>query len=130
MITDPISDLLARIRNAQAVCKPEVTLAFSRIKFEIAKILEREGYVGSVEQVPDGSRTLLRIPLKYEHRRPAIHFLRRVSRPSRRIYAKTTELPRVQSDLGIAIVSTPSGVMTNKEARARRLGGEVICEIA
>jgi small subunit ribosomal protein S8 len=128
MITDPISDMLTRIRNAQAVKKPEVVLPYSKLKFSIGKILEKEGYVRSVEEVQDDRA--LRIVLKYQKNQPVIRSLKRVSKPGRRVYAKANELPRVLSDIGVAIISTPNGLMTNKEARARKLGGEVICEVA
>ncbi len=130
MITDPISDMLTRIRNAQAVKKREVFLPFSKMKFAIAKILEKEGYLSAVEENAESGRPLLSLSLKYDHAHPAINLVRRVSKPGRRVYAKAGELPRVMSDTGLAIVSTSNGLMTNKEARARRLGGEVICEIA
>ncbi len=130
MINDPISDMLARIRNAQAVRKAELTLPYSKVKFHIAKILENEGYVGNVEEVRDGKFPELRITLKYESREPRIRMIKRVSKPGLRVYAKADELPRVLSDIGIAIISTPNGLMTNKEARVRRLGGEIICEIS
>lgn len=130
MMTDPISDMLTRIRNAQLVKKSEVSLPYSKMKFAIAKIMETEGYVGKVERAEEAKFPMIRINLAYENSTPKIQSVRRVSRPGRRVYAKTTELPRVMSDLGIAIISTPNGLMTNKEARARRLGGEVICEIA
>jgi small subunit ribosomal protein S8 len=130
MMTDPISDMLTRIRNAQAVHKTEVSLPYSRIKFAMAKILEKEGYVAKSEQATDGKFPVIRMKLTYENNQPKIQMVRRVSRPGKRIYAKSTELPTVLSGLGIAIVSTPNGLMTNKEARARHLGGEVICEIS
>lgn len=130
MITDPISDMLARIRNAQAVKKTELTLPYSKVKFHIAKILQKEGYVGTVEQLKEGTFAQLRIELKYENRQPRIQMIKRVSKPGLRVYRKSDELPRVLSDIGIAIISTPNGLMTNKEARTRRLGGEVICEIS
>jgi small subunit ribosomal protein S8 len=130
MITDPISDMLTRLRNAQLVHLPEIVLPYSKIKFAIAKILEKEGYVDRVEQTEIAKHPQLKMSLKYESGRPRIQMINRVSRPSRRVYAKSTELPRVLSDFGIAIISTPNGMMTNKEARARHLGGEVICEIS
>ena len=129
MMTDPISDMLTQIRNAQAVKKPELTLNYSKVKFHIAKILEKEGFVTDVQQVTEAKFPKLRIGLKYDAGAPVISTLKRVSKPGRRVYAKSTELPRVLSDMGIAIISTPNGMMTNKEARARKLGGEVICEI-
>jgi small subunit ribosomal protein S8 len=130
MMTDPISDMLTRIRNAQMVKKAEVSFPYSKMKFAIAKILEQEGYVGKVERAEEAKFPVVRLALAYENNAPKIQSVRRVSRPGRRVYAKTAELPRVMSDLGIAIISTPNGLMTNKQARARRLGGEVICEIA
>jgi small subunit ribosomal protein S8 len=130
MITDPISDMLTRIRNAQLVHKTEVVLPYSKMKFAIAKILEHEGYVGSVEQVQEAKFTRLRVELTYNNGYPKITQIQRVSKPGNRVYAKSDQLPRVLSDFGIAIISTPNGLMTNKEARARHLGGEVICKVS
>jgi len=129
MMTDPISDMLTRIRNAQAVSKSKVILPYSKVKFAIAKILEKEGYVTGVERTEQGKFPALRIGLMYQNNQPKIRTLRRVSKPGLRVYAKNNELPYVQSGFGIAIISTPNGMMTNSEARARSLGGEVICEI-
>lgn len=129
MMTDPISDMLTRIRNAQAVQKPEIVLPYSNIKYAIAKILEGEGFVGAVEKTTVVKVPSLRIGLKYEDTTPRIRSVRRISKPGRRVYAKSDAMPRVMSDIGIAIISTPNGLMTNKEARARKLGGEVICEV-
>lgn len=129
-MTDPISDMLTRIRNAQAVRKSEVALPFSKIKFAIAKILEKEGYVSKVEQATDAKFPIIRIELSYESNKPKIQTLRRVSRPGSRVYVKSTEMPVVLSGIGIAILSTPNGLMTNREAATRRLGGEFICEIS
>ncbi|MBI2473871.1 30S ribosomal protein S8 [Candidatus Uhrbacteria bacterium] len=130
MMTDPISDMLTRIRNAQIVRKSEVVFPYSKIKFAIVKILEKEGYLQKVEKVTEAKFSVIRIELRYHNDQPKIHMVRRISRPSNRVYAKSTDLPKVLSDIGIAIVSTPNGLMTNKEARARHLGGEVICEIS
>lgn len=130
MLTDPISDMLTRLRNAQAVRKPEIILPFSKLKFSLGKILEQEGFVSKVEQTVEAGRPVIRVILKYQRREPAIRAIKRVSKPGRRVYMKNDELPRVLSGLGIAIVSTSNGLMTNKEARARKLGGEVLCEIA
>jgi small subunit ribosomal protein S8 len=129
MLTDPISDMLTRLRNALAVGKREVTMPYSNVKLGIAKILAHEGFVATAEKVSVGSRSALRVGLKYNASSPAIRGVKRVSTPGRRVYAKFDALPRVMSDMGIAIVSTPNGLMTNKEARARHLGGEVICEV-
>lgn len=129
MYTDPISDFLTRLRNAQQARLESVAAPSSRMKFTIAKILEREGFVGAVSETVDGPKKMLTVTLKYDGREPIIRSIIRVSTPGRRVYRGAGELPRVLSDLGIAIVSTSAGVMTNKEARKRKLGGEVLCEI-
>ncbi|MEK7094984.1 MAG: 30S ribosomal protein S8 [Patescibacteria group bacterium] len=128
-MTDPIGDMLTRIRNAQSARLKSVKIPHSRLKFDMAKIMEREGYVSSVRTENDGIKGEIIVLLKYTAGVPTIRALKRISKPGRRLYAKANELPRVLSDIGIAIVSTPSGLMTNKEARKRRLGGEVLCEI-
>lgn len=127
-MTDPISDMLSRIRNALLARKNETIVPYSTMKAGLAAILQREGYLATVEEV-ELPRRSLKLKLKYTSGQAAIRKLRRVSRPGRRHYVKTTELPRVLSGLGIAVISTPQGLMTNKEAKQRRLGGEVICEI-
>lgn len=128
MLTDPIADMLSRIRNAQAVKKGEVLVPYSNLKYTLAKILESEGYVGEVTRVTDVF-PMVRVALKYKDRKPMIQNIARISKPSQRVYRKANELPRVLADMGIAIVSTSQGLMTNKEARKRKLGGEVLCEI-
>ncbi|KKT72010.1 MAG: 30S ribosomal protein S8 [Candidatus Uhrbacteria bacterium GW2011_GWE2_45_35] len=130
MLTDPISDMLTRIRNAQAVRKTELNIPFSKLKFSLGKILEQEGFVEKVEQTTEVERPVIRVVLKYSRREPAIRLIKRISKPGRRVYVKTDGLPWVLSGLGIAIISTSNGLMTNKEARARKLGGEVLCEVA
>ncbi len=127
-MTDPISDMLTRIRNAIMVKKTEVVVPYSNIKAGLAKILEQEGYIGSITEVKTPFRNL-QLKLKYPNGEPSIRNLKRVSKPGLRHYVKTTELPYVQSNLGIAIISTSQGLMTNKDARQKKLGGEVICEI-
>ncbi len=129
MITDPISDLLTRIRNAYAVNKTEVRLPYSKMKLAVAKILTEEGYASAVEKTVANGHPELRIVLKYDAGEAAIRSVKRVSKPGLRAYAGFADLPRVLSDRGIAIVSTSQGVMTNKAARKRKLGGEVICEV-
>src|SRR3989338_8142098 len=129
MITDPISDMLTRIRNAASVRKETAAIPYSKMKFAIAKILGREGYVKGVEVKEEGAKKPMKITLKYEGRRPAFELLKRVSTPGRRVYKKTHDLPAILSGFGISIISTPNGLMTHKEAHSRRLGGEVICEI-
>jgi small subunit ribosomal protein S8 len=128
MITDPISDMLTRIRNASAVRKTEARVPTSKLKLAIAKILAQEGYVASVEKVGTGHGEL-RVVLKYDNGESAIRSITRISKPGHRSYAAYGDLPRVLSDRGIAIVSTSQGLMTNKEARKRKLGGEVLCEV-
>jgi len=138
MMTDPIADMLTRIRNASMVKKAEIVLPMSKLKMEIAKILEREGLIIKAE-VLKGEKSgknqsaafdKLRLVLKYdEERQPRISSLKRVSKPGARIYVGKDNLPRVLNNLGIAIISTPKGLMTNREARKNQLGGEVICEI-
>ncbi len=129
MITDPISDMLTRIRNASLVKKAEVVLPSSKIKFSIAKILEKEGYLAGVREIDQKPQRVLTLLLKYENGQSVVHKIRRVSTPGRRVYAGSQDLPRVLSGIGIAVISTPNGLMTNREARKRKLGGEVICEV-
>lgn len=129
MHTDPLSDFLSRLKNAQVVGKRTVESPSSRMKLAVAKILEREGYVAAVSEHADGAKKTLTVELKYEGTAPVIRSVTRISKPGRRVYRGSSELPRVLSDIGIAIVSTSMGVMTNKEARKRKLGGEVLCEI-
>jgi small subunit ribosomal protein S8 len=130
MMTDPISDMLTRIRNASMVKADSVSMPFSRMKLGIAKILEAEGYLGSVSQEEKNGRPALVAQLKYEADGSArVSNLKRVSKPGRRVYVKATELSSVRSGFGISILSTPNGLMTSSEARKRRLGGELICEV-
>ena len=134
-VTDPIGDMLTRIRNAVMVGHTNVALPSSKIKVAIAKILKEEGYIGGYEVV-DGKivgQKMLRIRLKYvgerRERRPVITGLERVSRPGRRIYSGKQEIPWVLSGMGVAIISTPKGVMTGQRARQLGVGGEVLCKI-
>lgn len=134
-LTDPIGDMLTRIRNAVMAGHSTVAIPSSRIKSDIAKILQDEGYISSFELVDgkiNGSK-VLRISLKYvgerRDRRPVITGLERVSRPGRRIYTNKQEIPWVLSGLGIAILSTPKGVMTGQRARQLGVGGEVLCKV-
>lgn len=131
MFTDPISDMLTRIRNASAVRKAEVVIPFSKIKLAIAKILEQEGFVEKIENEEESvtTRKDIRIHLKYSGRTPVINGLDRVSKPGRRLYVNQNNLPKVRNGMGFAIVSTSQGLVTEKEARKRKLGGEVICEV-
>jgi small subunit ribosomal protein S8 len=120
--------MLTRIRNAAAVRKAELRVPYSNLKFAVAKILSEEGYIGSIDKANSGHGEI-RISLKYEGNQPVFRSIRRSSRPGKRMYAGFDELPVVLSDRGIAVVSTSQGVMSNKEARKRKLGGEVLCEI-
>jgi small subunit ribosomal protein S8 len=127
-LTDPIADMLTRIRNGALARHLDVDVPVSKLHLEIAKILHREGYIRGYQLVNTG-RTV-RIRLRYDARRePVIHGLRRVSKPGRRVYAGKDRLPRVLGGLGVAIVSTSQGVMTDREARSRRIGGEVIGQV-
>ena len=126
-MTDPISDMLTRIRNAQAARKPSVTLPSSKQKLAVAKVLEQEGYLASVATADVDGKNLLTLELKYYQDRPVIERLQRVSRPGLRIFKRVDQLPVVQGGLGVAIVSTSQGVMTNVQARGQGHRGEVLC---
>lgn len=133
-MTDPIADMLTRIRNALAVRKPEVVLPYSKIKMAMAEILYQHGYIKKVEKIAAkavGNKfDEIKISLKYlGGKESAIRNLKRISKPGRRVYATKDKLPVVLNNLGIAIISTSLGLMTNKEAKKKDLGGEVICEI-
>jgi small subunit ribosomal protein S8 len=128
MMTDPIADMLTRIRNASMVHKKEVVVPFSKIKKTIAEILAQSGYLERIEVTADKKPTLI-ITLKYHGRTPAINSLDRVSKPGHRRYVKNTEIGKVLNGLGIAILSTPRGVMTGADAKANKVGGELLCEV-
>ena len=129
-MTDPIADLLTRIRNGQTARKAEVSMASSKVKTAIARVLKEEGYVTDVRLETEGAKQTLTIGLKYYEGRPVIDRLERVSRPGLRIYRGKDELPKVLGGLGTVIVSTPRGVMTDKQARSIGQGGEVLCIVA
>jgi small subunit ribosomal protein S8 len=129
-MTDPIADLLTRIRNAQLARKPDVSVTSSKLKTALVKVLRDEGYVAGYQVTAEGAKQTLSIELKYYDGRPVIERIERVSRPGLRIYRGKTELPKIQGGLGTAIVSTPKGVMTDKQARAIGQGGEVLCIVA
>ena len=126
-MSDPISDLLTRIRNAQMVSKATVTVPSSKVKVAIAQVLKDEGYIDGFQVKTEGNKSELEIALKYYAGRPVIERIERVSRPGLRIYKRATDLPVVQGGLGVAIVSTSKGVMTNARAKAEGHGGEVLC---
>jgi small subunit ribosomal protein S8 len=130
MMTDPIADMLTRIRNAVAVGHEQVSMPSSKAREAVARILASEGYVDRYEVVSPGDKPTLVVVLRYGPRRsPAIAGLKRVSRPGHRVYREADNLPRVQGGLGVAVVSTSQGVLPDREARRRRLGGEIICEV-
>ncbi len=129
-MTDPIADLLTRIRNGQTAGKAEVQLASSKLKTAVAKVLKEEGYIADFRLSADSAKPTLTIVLKYFEGRPVIDRIERVSRPGLRIYRGKDELPKVLGGLGTVIVSTPKGVMTDKQARAIGQGGEVLCIVA
>jgi small subunit ribosomal protein S8 len=126
---DPISDMLTRIRNAQAVGEAELSLPTSKLKESILKVLKDEGYIDGFESELTDGKNNVKVALKYYQGRPVIEKIKRVSRPGLRIYRRSDQLPTVLAGMGIAIVSTPKGVMTEKTARANKLGGEVLCTV-
>ncbi len=128
MMTDPIADMLTRIRNASLVSKKEVILPYSKIKFGIANILVKEGYLKKVEEKKDVHPYLL-VTLQYHNSLPAITHIKRISKPGHRRYIKRDDIEKVLSGFGVAILSTPKGLLTNIEARKEQVGGELICEI-
>lgn len=129
-MSDPIADMLTRIRNAQRVEKNEVAMPSSKLKVAIAGVLKDEGYIDGFNVVADDGKPQLRIGLKYYAGRPVIERLERVSRPGLRVYRGRDAIPQVMNGLGVAIVSTPRGVMTDRKARAAGIGGEVLCFVA
>ena len=129
-MNDPIADMLTRIRNAQSVRKKTVSIPASRIKAAIAEVLKEEGYILNFRETGEGAIRELELELKYMNGRGVIDQLRRVSKPGRRLYYGSGELPRVQDGLGIAVVSTSSGVMSDARARREGHGGEVLCTVA
>jgi small subunit ribosomal protein S8 len=130
VMTDPIADFLTRIRNANTVYHEKVEVPASRVKKEIANILKQEGFVRDCEFVDDGKQGIIRVYLKFgASKKRVITGLKRISKPGLRVYARKEEVPRVLGGLGIAIISTSRGIMTDKQARKERLGGEVICYV-
>ena len=129
-MSDPIADMLTRIRNAQMVEKPSVTLPASKLKTAIAKVLKDEGYIDDFAVRGEGAKPELEIALKYYGGRPVIEKIERVSKPGLRVYRAAKAVPRVMNGLGVAIVSTSKGVMTDRKARGLGIGGEVLCFVA
>ena len=129
-VTDPIADMLTRIRNASAARHKELSLPSSRVKREIARILTEEGFIEAFQTEPEVPQERLVLRLKYvEGRTPVVTGLKRISKPGLRVYARKTEIPRVLGGLGLAILSTSHGIMTGNDARKQNLGGEVLCYV-
>ncbi len=128
-LTDPLGDLLTRIRNGQQAKKDSVTTPASKLRARVLDVLEREGYIRGYSEEELGKHKGLRIELKYFEGKPAIQHVSRVSKPGRRVYSGSTDLPRVRNGLGITIVSTPRGVLSDAEARDQNVGGEVLAEV-
>lgn len=129
-LSDPLGDLLTRIRNAQSGRRSQVVVTYSKLHENVLEVLKREGYIRawSTEDVRTGIKTI-RVELKYSEGEPAIREINRVSKPGRRVYSKIRDLPKVYAGLGVSILSTPRGVMSDAEARAANVGGEVICKV-
>ena len=126
VMTDPIADMLTRIRNANQAKHESVEMPASRLKLEILEVLKNEGYIAEYEKIEDGKQGVIKVTLKYVNKERVIKGIKRISKPGLRVYAKSTELPQVLNGLGVAIISTSNGVMTDREARKNKLGGEVI----
>ena len=129
MVIDPIADMLTRIRNAQAVAHQTVVFPFSKLKLKLAEILEEEGLIGKVVTQGRKTKKVIEIELKYQKDRPIINVIRKISKPGRRVYIKKDEIKPIRQGFGVAIISTSQGLMTNKQAKEKGLGGEVFCEI-
>lgn len=130
MMTDPIADMLTRIRNANMALHDTVDMPSSRLKADIARVLEEQGYIAGYETGSDGTRSTLTVKLKYDDdRRRVITGISRVSKPGRRVYADKDSLPKVLGGMGVAIISTSQGLLTGHEARRRGVGGEVLCTV-
>ena len=129
-MSDPIADMLTRIRNAQSVQKAIVSMPSSKVKVAIAQVLKDEGYIDGFQVKADGAKSELEVALKYYAGKPVIERIERVSRPGLRVYKGAGAIPQVMNGLGVAIVTTPKGVMTDRKARATGVGGEVLCYVA
>lgn len=129
-MTDPVADMLTRLRNASSVFHESVDVPASRLKIELARILKEEGYIRDYRVLEDGPRRVIRMWLKYvPPKRQVITGIKRISRPGLRVYAKSDQVPRVLGGLGIAVLSTSKGVLSDREARKQRVGGEVLCYV-
>lgn len=130
MMTDPIADFLTRIRNGQAAAKAEVAMPASRLKAAIAQVLQDEGFINGFSTTEEDGKPVLTVMLKYHEGRPVIDMIRRASRPGLRLYKGKNEIPSIQNGLGVAIVSTSKGVMSDRQARAAGEGGEILCVVS
>ncbi len=128
-MTDPLGDMLTRIRNGQQARKDSVLTPASKLRARVLDVLQREGYIRGYSDADMGPAAGIRIDLKYFEGQPAIQHVARVSKPGRRVYSASSELPRVRNGLGIVIVSTPKGVLSDAEAREQNVGGEVLCQV-
>ena len=129
-LTDPIADMLTIIRNATQIHKESVDVLASKLCLEILKVFKKEGYIDNYRFIEDSTQGIARVYLRYdENKKPVINNLKRISKSGLRVYAKTNKIPRVLGGLGVAVVSTSKGIMTNKEARQKKVGGEVLCYI-
>lgn len=128
-MTDPVGDMLTRIRNGQKAHKSTVLAPASRLRVHVLDVLAREGYIRGYEQVDESGKPFLSIELKYHEGAPVIRTIERVSKPGRRVYSAVSDLPRVRNGLGISIVSTPKGVLSDAEARDQNVGGEILCTV-
>jgi len=129
MITDPIADMINRIKNAQAVSKSTVKVPYSNLKYEVVKILEKMKWIDSVEKKGKKTNKTIEITLKYSEGRPAITNIRKISKPGQRIYVSVNKIKKIRDGFGMSIVSTSRGLMTNIEARRENLGGEILVEV-
>ena len=130
MMTDPIADLLTRIRNGQAANKVEVSMPSSKLKCAIANVLKEEGYISDLSTSDEDGKAVLTVTLKYHNGTPVIEMIKRSSRPGLRLYKGKDEIPSIQNGLGVAIVSTSKGVMSDRQARAAGEGGEILCVVS
>ena len=128
-LTDPIGDMIARIKNAQMRNYKLVKLPSSKFKIKIAEVLKSEGFILEHKVSQDKNKAILEITLKYSSGNPVISSIQRISKPGRRIYAKATSMPKIQNGLGLAIISTSKGIMTDNDARIKNIGGEIICRV-
>ncbi|MFH1291584.1 MAG: 30S ribosomal protein S8 [bacterium] len=128
MMTDPIADMLTRIRNTSMIKKREVCVPYSKIKLGIAKVLVDNGYLESVEE-KKSVHPYIFLVLKYDNNQPAMQYIKRISKPGRRVYVKASEIKKVLNGLGISVLSTPKGLMTGLQAKQQKIGGEIICEV-